>query len=346
MVVVTPSLGPSTGSALHAAPIPSICASRVPGAKARTDRRRQQAVGRAVGALEQQAACWQRDGDGTGRRKHHQLSRTGHLFAAAALSGVMLGAGTAFARGPDTDCRLGDRTYRIRMPAGYGGGKPIGAIVFAHGYRGSAAQVMANAGLAQVAAELGVALIAAKSAGDDWSLPGAPWSVNKPKFDELAYFDRLVADVARRFPIDEKRLMASGFSAGGMMVWTLACHRSTQFAAFAPIAGTFWQPEPKTCTTPPASLIHIHGDQDRIVPLKGRKIGDTRQGDVPQVIKMYARYGAFGPPQLSNGGGLRCADRRNPRGHILNFCQFSGGHWLRPDHVRRAWKRFEAAGRL
>ena len=60
--------------------------------------------------------------------------------------------------GSDTDCVVGDRIYRIHI--GEKTAPEMGAIVFAHGYRGSAAGVMRNGSLKGLADELGIALIA------------------------------------------------------------------------------------------------------------------------------------------------------------------------------------------
>lgn len=252
----------------------------------------------------------------------------------------------AVACGPDTDCVIGDRTYRIRMPEGHDGVTPVGAIVFVHGYRGTAAGVMRNKSLMKVASDLGVALIAVTSVGGDWSVPGAPKHGPQKEVDELAYFDRVIADVAARFPIDTDQIMVTGFSAGGMMVWNLACRRSEKFAAFAPMAGTFWRPIPRVCTGLPASIVHIHGDNDKTVPLNGRRIQQAWQGNVTRVIEMYAAYGGFGPPTAKKYKDLRCEQRQNGTGQILDFCLFSGGHSFRSAYVRWAWDRFVDAGQL
>lgn len=265
------------------------------------------------------------------------------LLSAAALSG---GATGALACGPETDCRLGERHYRIRMPEGHDGRTPVGAILFAHGYRGSAAGIMASEALARAASDLGVALIAVKSAGEDWSIPGAPSQSAVEGADELAYVDQVIEDAAARVPLDTDRVMATGFSAGGMMVWNLICHRSGRFAAFAPVAGTFWRPIPERCTTPPASVLHIHGDDDRIVPLAGRPIADTHQGDVREALAMYAAYGGFGPARPSEIGGLACESRESATGERLDFCLFAGGHSFRAEYLTVAWRHFEATGRL
>jgi len=107
-------------------------------------------------------------------------------------------------------------------------------------------------------------------------------------------------------------MMATGFSAGGMMVWNLVCDRSTLFAGFAPIAGTFWEPMPTSCAAPPASVVHIHGTSDKTVPLLGRPIAGTHQGQVPTALEMYARHGDFSKPVSVTIGGWHVASARTP----------------------------------
>jgi len=156
----------------------------------------------------------------------------------------------------------------------------------------------------------------------------------------------VIADATARFGIDKDRLVASGFSAGAMLVWTLACESGDRFAGFVPIAGTFWAPVPKSCPGPVSSVIHIHGDADKTVPLLGRAIADTRQGSVPDALAMYARHGEFGPASAERIGKLGCDTRRNATGEILAFCQFSGGHSFRTEYLRQAWDMLAKAGRL
>lgn len=255
--------------------------------------------------------------------------------------------GTAVhACGPESDCMLGDRLYRIALPEGHDGASPVPAIVFAHGYRGSAQGVMRNRSLRRMVSGLGAALIAVKSKDDDWVIPNAPRHMNTDGEVEFAYFDAVLEDAEARFGIDRTRVMATGFSAGGMMVWNLACARSDQFAGFAPISGTFWLKPPARCTGPVANVVHIHGDNDSTVPLKGRRIGPTKQGQVSDALQMYVDYGGFAAPVRSALGALRCEDRQNKAGDILDFCLFEGGHSFRTEYVRFAWERFVQAGRL
>lgn len=255
------------------------------------------------------------------------------------LSAVLL-AGPVSACGPDTDCEIGARHYRIDVPE-----NPTGAIVFAHGYRGSARGVMRNTGLRKMVRDMGLALIAPKSARDDWDIPGAPSDMASTGAVEMAYFEAVIADAVTRFGIDPARIMMSGFSAGGMVTWELACQRPDLFAGFAPVSGTFWGGPPDNCAAP-ASVVHIHGTQDRTVPLAGRPIGPTKQGDVLDVLAMYRASGGFGPATTVRVGDMDCARQANAAGKILEFCTFEGGHSFSRGYLSYAWERLVAAGKL
>jgi len=199
--------------------------------------------------------------------------RTNSLIATAVLlTLIIVMAFDAAACSPDTDCIIGDRTYRVALPKDYDSTQPIGALVFIHGYRGKSASVMKNTTLTSLASELGVVFVAAQAAGVEWNIPGVPSIDALEGVDELAYFDTLIDDLAQRFAVDRTRLVVSGFSSGAMMVWHLACYRGSSFAGFVPMSGTFWEPIPETCPTGAVNLIHYHGKDDTMVPLHGRQI--------------------------------------------------------------------------
>ncbi|MEO3470352.1 PHB depolymerase family esterase [Roseomonas sp. CAU 1739] len=250
-------------------------------------------------------------------------------------------AGPARACGPDTDCLVGSRSYRIRLPPLPPDGARVGAILLAHGYRDTAANIMADADIAAAVSALGLALIAPQSDGPRWNLPGQPGGP-RPGIDEMAAMDRLVADVIARFPVNPARIMASGFSAGGMLAWNLACRRADLFAGFAPLSGTFWNPLPEDCPSGPATVLHTHGTEDPTVPLHGRAIRDTSQGDVFEVIRRYATWGGFGAPVERRAEGPDCSRRTNPAGRVLQLCLRPGGHDLRAIDLVRAWRDLAA----
>lgn len=245
----------------------------------------------------------------------------------------------ALACGQETDCTvLGDRSYRYYMPDVEG---PVGAVFFAHGYRGSAAGAMNNASLRAMADRLGMAFIAFNADGEDWDLANRPHDPTRPEATEFDYVDAVIADVATRIDLDRSRLIATGFSAGGMMTWSLACGMSGTFAGFVPYSGTFWAPVPETCPTPAGTIIHIHGLTDTTVPLEGRAIGNARQGNVIEAFRMYARLGNFPEPsQVDFPFGEGCLVTMSemgaePEGGIA-LCVFDGGHSFSTERVEWA----------
>jgi len=239
--------------------------------------------------------------------------------------------------GTESQCRIGDRHYYIALPDSYDGETQIPAFIFAHGLQGTALGSIRNPRLRKVANDLGIAFIAVKSQGDSWSTRHSPSATRRSEAVELAYFDAVKADVTSRFAIDPDEIVMSGASAGGMMTWTLACRRSGAFAGFIPMSGTFWDPEPRTCSGPVANIVHFHGDEDRTVPLNGRPVRGSQQGSVPQALAMYRAYGDFGAVRDQQVNGLRCENSANAAGNIVNFCLYDGGHSFRSSNVMVAW---------
>ena len=246
-------------------------------------------------------------------------------------------AGPAFACGPQTDCVVGDRSYRLYLPEGEG---PTGVLFFAHGYQGSANGTMRNASLMALAESFGLAFVALDAGAPDWNLAHRPQAPGQTETREFGYMADVIGDLDTRMDLDRERLVLTGFSAGGMFTWNIACGMGEPFAGFIPYAGTFWLTPPDSCPTPPSNLVHIHGTEDRTVPLGGRPIGGTRQGDVPQTLAMYSAHGGFEPAGTrAAAGGMTCDEATNAAGLILDFCTFTGGHSFTIDRLRHGLER-------
>ena len=269
-----------------------------------------------------------------------KLNFTG-TFSAAILCAAMLATATpAGACGTDSDCVIGERSYRIVLPDGYAAMKDLGAIVYAHGYRGNAGKSIHNKALAELAEELGVAIVAANGVDGRWNLPHRPGSAEPLAQDELAYFDDLKADLMNRFGIAPKRIMMTGFSAGGMVTWHLACYRGDDFMGFAPMSGTFWEPVPEECPTGPVNLIHYHGTKDTVVPLDGRRIREAKQGNVFDALGLMTRIGGYKPAGHEELSDMECARKQNDAGKRLEVCLYPSGHGFRTENIKRAWRIF------
>lgn len=254
----------------------------------------------------------------------------------AAQAGEMGKTGPAC--GVEIPCMVASGSYRIRLPQ-HPAGDRVGAIVYFHGYQGAAAETVTDPGLAAAAERLGVALVAPDGIGRSWSFPGSP-ARNR---DEFAFVGQVLDDVAARFPIDPGRIMASGFSQGGSLVWYLACRMPQRFAAFAPIAGDFWEPLPDSCAVPRPKLIHVHGVADATIPLAGRALRNgVRQGGLFRSLAVFAPAGCTASwPELVDRApaqGLLCRRATDCGGALLELCLHAGGHYADAAWVERAWR--------
>ncbi len=230
-------------------------------------------------------------------------------------------------------CSFGDNgEYRVYPPPGWDGTRAIGAFVFVHGHRSSAADMVNYAELAAAVHGLGFMLVAPQGLGDSWSTPGSP---GDGKRDELRFMAAMLDDLEKRFRIDRTRLVASGFSQGASVVWEIACRGDGRFAAFVPVAGVWWQPMPTACSAPPRPLLHIHGINDPVMPMGGRNLRDRwKQGDVSIAVATM---------RVNNGcqiGGKRRSEQRGEMtcvfedscatGKPVALCLHHGDHHTNP----------------
>ncbi|MEM9726470.1 MAG: PHB depolymerase family esterase [Pseudomonadota bacterium] len=220
---------------------------------------------------------------------------------------------------------------------------PPAALLFIHGWRGSASGVMRNAALTAFADEIGAALIAPEGLETTWSYPGSPSQAR----DEFAFFDALNRDLQARHGVAPAQMVVSGFSMGASMAWSLACRRGGEYAGFIAFAGAFWEPLPPRCADRPAALIHIHGTSDQTVPIGGRPIGlRFAQGDVFESFAVLRETGAASTmrPETRAGtvGGPQCRTWADTP--TLLFCHHDGGHFWRVPWLRAAWARLRPTG--
>ena len=143
-----------------------------------------------------------------------------------------------------------------------------------------------------------------------------------------------MADLEARWPIDEERVLASGFSRGASMVWNLACYGDGLFSGYAPIAGAFWHSLPENCPAPPRPLKHIHGAKDRVVAY-----GETGvYNSVSPVASMDFMRGQYGcrthKKSIDAASEIYCANYGTCReSAVLEMCMHLGGHSLPAEWV-------------
>ena len=243
----------------------------------------------------------------------------------------------ASACGRDTDCTVDGGVYRVAVPDSWDGVAPLPAAIFYHGYGSSADAVMRNDNLVRAFTDRGILLIAPNGLDKTWSHVGSP----SQERDEIAFTDAVRGDAMGRWPIDESLFWVTGFSQGGSMAWDVACYRGDSFAAFAPVAGAFWEPQAESCPTAAVSMRHVHGTSDTVVPMAGRPIGASwRQGDVEQAVELWRQQDqcTVEPDRIVEDRGLECRVWLNcASGRQVELCLHEGGHVMPPGWVEGAW---------
>lgn len=209
------------------------------------------------------------------------------LSAACAIALCLPGAARAGCDGRPDPCATPLGTYQIERPAA--AAAPMPAVVFLHGWGGTGNGTMSNRGMVEALLARGYAVIAPDGQPRE-GRDGRGWgfmSGRPSNRDDIAFLIGVADDAAARFGLDRDRMLLGGFSIGGSMTSYLACAQPDAFAAFLPVAGSFWVPEPATCAGP-VRLLHTHGWIDRTVPLEGRPVGSGAvQGDVFVAMKTW-----------------------------------------------------------
>lgn len=85
--------------------------------------------------------------------------------------------------------------------------------------------------------------------------------------EDIGLIDALIDDLAKRYPIDRRRIYATGFSSGASMVQRLGIERAKVLAAVAAVSGHLWSGEVKPERG--LSVLYLVGNADPIVPYNG-----------------------------------------------------------------------------
>ena len=249
-------------------------------------------------------------------------------WAVTFVAALMTASSPAWACSDTTDCTVPTGTYRILDTPG-----ATTTLIYAHGYKGKAAGVMKSR-LRAYAQEKGLTLVALQSAGDDWAIPNVPTGGNYIPRDEIAYLTSVIEDVETRLGQTRADMVFVGFSAGGMFVSHIACTTDLRLHAFVAIAGTVWAPGPQRCTANPTPFIHLHGTNDKVVPMQGRPIGETRQGDVMTFLTTLAQ--SRGPQEITLPDGPDVCDAPNRiAGSNVVLCLSEAGHGYQLDALSK-----------
>ncbi len=209
------------------------------------------------------------------------------LIAATALL-LVLATGTACAAGLATHSLTVDgreRMYNVYIPAGYSSQQPLPAVIMLHGAGATGTGVIAETGWDRKADQQGFLAVFPDAVRADPSSP--PGFLTNPQLwndgsgrgqsflggvDDVRFLDLLIADLAKRYAIEDKAVFLTGFSNGASLAFRAAALLPDRFAAIAPVAGPCWPPAAPPGRRAPVPTLFIVGTADPFNPLSGGPI--------------------------------------------------------------------------
>ncbi|HCT32761.1 MAG TPA: polyhydroxybutyrate depolymerase, partial [Sulfitobacter sp.] len=136
--------------------------------------------------------------------------------------------------GGDTVCPVGNRSYNILMPDDWDGVTPLPVMMHFHAFLRRGRTVIHHPRIGSETKPRGVMLVAPSAQHRAWRF----WQDDPA---DIAFADAVLADVAKRYPVDQSQIYISGFSFGAAMAWRYACARGDRIAGLMTMSGTIKQ---------------------------------------------------------------------------------------------------------
>jgi polyhydroxybutyrate depolymerase len=169
------------------------------------------------------------------------------------------------------------RSYLIHVPPKVAARVPL--VLSFHGHFGTGEDIEKLTHLDALSDELGFVVVYPDGIAGSWN-DGRPQDLGA---DDVGFVRALIADLSRRYPIDRKRVYATGFSNGASFTQYLGCNLADEIAAIAPVSGYLPRAVVDTChPARPISVLQIGGTSDPVEPFGGGevKIGVIDRGAV------------------------------------------------------------------
>jgi polyhydroxybutyrate depolymerase len=160
--------------------------------------------------------------------------------------------------------------------------------------------------------------------------------------DDVGFVRAILRDVGRSYPIDPRRIYATGESMGGVFTYRLACEMSETIAAIAPVAATMAQ---QNCApVSPVAVLHIQGSNDQNIPLyggAGEMTGGGRNWPPPMNgISFWAQAdGCPGPATTRQDGPETTCQTFDRCRATVELCVVNGGGHSWPGSQPQRWQQ-------
>jgi polyhydroxybutyrate depolymerase len=166
-----------------------------------------------------------------------------------------------------------DRSYTLHVPSGLDPERPLALVLAFHGGLGTAAYMPALTGFSRKADREGFLVAYPNGSGalEDrlftWNGGTCCGYSSRENVDDVGFVRAVIDEIAAHFPVDPRRIYATGISNGGILSYRLACEMGDRIAAIGSVAGT--QNLPACAPSAAVAVVHIHGTADQHLPFEG-----------------------------------------------------------------------------
>lgn len=167
------------------------------------------------------------------------------------------------------------RSYLLHVPPNLPAGVRVPLVVALHGGGGDGQQMEKFSGFSPLADREGF-LVAYPSGVDRNWYDGRVDSfstAHRERIDDAGFIGAMMEAIAKEYPVDPKRVFATGASNGGFMSHYLGGTLADRFAAIAPVIGGMADPfHLRLAPVAPVSVFIIQGTEDPLVPYAGGEV--------------------------------------------------------------------------
>jgi polyhydroxybutyrate depolymerase len=209
-----------------------------------------------------------------------------------------------------------ERTYILHIPTGYHASRPVPLVLVFHGIGLDGNEMIRISGFNAQSDLSGFIVVYPDGTGakKSWNGGHCCGEAAVKKVDDVGFVQALIGELANLVPLDPKRIYASGFSNGAIMVYRLACALSGQIAAIAPVSATPVEQDLQTCQPGrPVPVMHFHGTADKLNPYPGGKTSaGTQFISVDDAIQFWVGHNGCPEQAQQTKSGTITHDRYAP----------------------------------
>jgi len=200
------------------------------------------------------------------------------------------------------------RQYDVYLPQGYKKSKAYPLVVALHGSPSGSKEMAEISQLNKTADREGFLVLYPQGTGStlagqtygSWNAGSCCGSAKEKKVDDVDFISQAIAKTYSDYSVDRRRIYVTGFSNGAQMAYALACSPvSAKIAAIAPVSGLApLESIPNCKPLRKIPIIHIHGDQDTCIPVKGGTCGACVNQAVQKVAVSPTQNPTWACPSL------------------------------------------------